>query len=271
MAFRFVSPRIDVGDGIEDFSGAKLSFFDKGTSNAKTTFSDEALSVANTDPVIADADGLFTDIWLDVSASATLKSSNDVVIWGPLDFLDPGDSIAALAASLVTVLDSGGNFTATDVEATLAEIATGWLDLDATNTISADQTFSSAKLAMADNIVERPILTDYGITHNVVSSSGGSVTLNLTTGNSFITTLTENISAVILSNPPATGTYGQIVIRIIQDSGGGAFTVTWPASVIWPSGTAPTITVTNNAIDEVTLHTIDAGTTWLGNFSQAFA
>ena len=82
--------------------------------------------------------------------------------------------------------------------------------------------------------------------------------------------LTENATTT-LSNPPTTGDYGQLVVKIIQDGAGGAFTVTWPASVLWPGGTAPTITVTNDAIDEITLRTIDAGTQWRGSFSQAFA
>jgi len=47
--------------------------------------------------------------------------------------------------------------------------------------------------------------------------------------------------------------------------------VTWPAGVKWPGGTAPVITTANNAIDEINLRTIDAGTEYRGSFSQAFA
>jgi hypothetical protein len=106
MAYRFVPPRFDVGNGITDFGGAKLFFYDFGTTNAKTTYSDFALSVANADPVVADADGLFGNIYLDIQASVTLKTSNDVIIFGPEKIYAPEDGISSLAASVVSVLGS---------------------------------------------------------------------------------------------------------------------------------------------------------------------
>ena len=270
MAFRFVEPRTRVGDGIANFAGAKLFFFSFGTSTTKTTFSDFALGSANTDPVVADNDGLFPDIFTDTKGTVTLETSAGVNIYGPIDFFAPEDGITALLASLVSVLDSAGNFTATDVELVLKEISDDWAKLARTNTFSAIQTFTAA-VQMSDQELRRALLLDYAIKHSSVSSAAGILTLDLTTGNSFVTTLTENITTVTISNPPATGNYGQFVIKIIQDGAGGAFTVTWPASVIWPGGTAPVITTSNGAIDEITLRTIDAGTEWRGSFSQAFA
>jgi hypothetical protein len=43
---------------------------------------------------------------------------------------------------------------------------------------------------------------------------------------------------------------------------GGAYTVTWPASVKWAGGAAPTFSAAG--VDVVTLLTVDGGTTWLG-------
>jgi hypothetical protein len=43
---------------------------------------------------------------------------------------------------------------------------------------------------------------------------------------------------------------------------GTAYTITWPASVKWPSGTAPTLTSTNLKSDIIILTTVDGGTTW---------
>ena len=269
MAYRFSEPRTRVGDGIENFAGAKLFFFDFGTSNAKTTFSNFALSSANTDPVVADADGLFGDIFLDIKATVTLESSAGVNIYGPIDIFAPEDTVLALLASLVSVLDTAGNFTGINVETVLKEISDDWAKLARTNTFIAIQTHTAA-VQMSDQELRRALLLDYAIKHNSVSSAAGVLTLDLTTGNSFVTTLTENITTVTISNPPATGNYGQFVIKIIQDGAGGAFTVTWPASVKWSGGTAPVITTSNGAIDEVTLRTIDAGTEWRGSFSQAF-
>lgn len=44
---------------------------------------------------------------------------------------------------------------------------------------------------------------------------------------------------------------------------GGAYTITWPASVKWDGGSAPTFTA--SGVDIVTLITVDAGTTWYGS------
>lgn len=67
------------------------------------------------------------------------------------------------------------------------------------------------------------------------SNAGGVVTREFTaTGTSAAATLTFN-------NPPPAGS--MVVITIIQ-GGGGSNTVTWPASVKWSGGTAPTLTTT---------------------------
>jgi len=270
MAFRFVEPRTRVGDGIGNFAGATLEFFEFGTTTPKITFSDFALTSANTDPVVAGPNGLFGDIFTDTKGTVTLKQSTGAKVYGPIPFFAPEDGISALIAAVVSVADVAGNFTAIDVELVLKEISDNFLKLNRTNTVSAVQTHTAA-VQLSDQELRRPLLLDYAVEHNVISSSAGTLVIDLTTGNSFVTTLTENITTVTLSNPPATGNYGQFVIKIIQDGAGGAFTVTWPASVIWPSGTAPTITISNGAIDEITLRTIDAGTEWRGSFSQAFA
>ena len=89
-------------------------------------------------------------------------------------------------------------------------------------------------------------------------------------GNSFVTTLTEN-TTVVVTNPPASGRYGEFVLKVIQDASGGAFTLTFPASFKWPAGAAPVITTSNGAIDEITARTIDAGTEYRGGFSQAIS
>jgi len=270
MAFRFVEPFEDVGSGITPSSGAKLFFFDVGTSTPKTTFADFALTVPNSDPVVANSNGIFPDIFLDTDADRTLKDQNDVLIYGPDTVHAPESSIAALVASIVTVLDAGGNFTAADVEAVLAEIASDYMRQNRAETISGTKTFSSANIAMADNEVQRALLKDYAVKHNSVASSSGTLTLDFETGNSFSTTLTEN-TTIALTNPPATGIYGEATLRITQDGAGGAFTITLPASVDTPGGVAYTMSTANNARDKLTFSTIDFGTIYDLEFSQAYA
>ena len=56
--------------------------------------------------------------------------------------------------------------------------------------------------------------------------------------------------------------------KVVLFSVPGAFTPTWPASVKWDSGTAPTYTTPSLYV----FTTLDSGTTWLGSqVGKAFA
>lgn len=102
-------------------------------------------------------------------------------------------------------------------------------------------------------------------TANSVSSSSNVIELDYDTGNYFYTTLTEDITTVTLSNPPASGSVCSLIWEIIQDS--TARTITWPASVEWSSGNAPTLSTGSGDVDIITLMTRDGGTTWRGFIS----
>lgn len=54
-----------------------------------------------------------------------------------------------------------------------------------------------------------------------------------------------------------------ILVRLQQDGTGG-WTVTWPGSVEWPDGVAPTLSTDPDAVDFVSLITTDDGTIWFG-------
>jgi len=110
MASRFVLPFADVGGGITPSDGALLEFFITGTSTPKDTFTTEALNIANTNPVVANANGVFPDIWLPDGAryKVTLDDKNivqkfesDPVIGGGSSSAakEPFANVAAMVAS----------------------------------------------------------------------------------------------------------------------------------------------------------------------------
>jgi hypothetical protein len=66
---------------------------------------------------------------------------------------------------------------------------------------------------------------------------------------------------VTLSNGRGSGSYG---LKLIQ--GSVARNITWPASVLWESGSAPTITTTDDAIDVVTF--IYDGVNFIASIAQ---
>ena len=107
------------------------------------------------------------------------------------------------------------------------------------------------------------IADSYNETYAAVTSTSNATTVNCEAGNAFSHTLTEN-TTFTFSNPPASGTAYSFSIEIIQDASASGFTVTWPASVDWPSGTAPTLTATASAKDVFVFTTRDGGTNWYG-------
>lgn len=111
-------------------------------------------------------------------------------------------------------------------------------------------------------------VNDYAETVNILGNvSGGTLTINLTLGNVVTATATANITTVTLSNVPSSGLCSSFTLLATNF---GAFTVTWPASFKWPSGTAPTLT--SSGVDVLVFFTVNGGTTWYGMLAgSAFA
>jgi hypothetical protein len=87
--------------------------------------------------------------------------------------------------------------------------------------------------------------------------TGGSVTIDLATGNNFRRQFNAT-STVAFSNPPAANAFGFTLVSV----NGGAFTITWPASVDWAGGTAPILT--SSGVDVLVFYTYNAGATYYG-------
>jgi hypothetical protein len=116
----------------------------------------------------------------------------------------------------------------------------------------------SGTVSMGDNSLSRPLFIDYAVTQSNIGNTGASRTFDLEVANSFSATLDQN-STFTFSNPPTSGRFGTFVLELTN---GGAFTITWPASVDWPAGIAPTLTTSGK--DVLVFTTRDAGTTWYG-------
>lgn len=70
-------------------------------------------------------------------------------------------------------------------------------------------------------------------------NSGATETIDWTTGNNHLSTLTDNVTYTF--TPPSGPAH--LTLRMVQD-GGGTNTVTWPATVKWANGTEPVWTTT---------------------------
>lgn len=104
---RFVVPLEQAFDSAGDpLSGAKLYFYQTGTTTPLATYSDSGLSIANANPVVADSAGRFSNIFLTAAAhKVVLKTSADVTVWTADPVYGP--------MSAGSVLDLAGLITAT--------------------------------------------------------------------------------------------------------------------------------------------------------------
>jgi hypothetical protein len=78
MASRFLAPVFDTGPGSKPASGAKLNFFETGTSTRKDTFTTAAAGISNANPVVADSNGVFPDIFISGTYKVILTTKDDV-------------------------------------------------------------------------------------------------------------------------------------------------------------------------------------------------
>ncbi len=143
-------------------------------------------------------------------------------------------------------------------------------DLTGAEDIHADRLSSGAN--MVDSILDQPVIRDFGLTHQTPTVSANAVTVDLTLGNSVNIDMDPATAAVVLtlSNPPASGTYGEVNIAITM--GTPSHLITWPGSVVWiGGGGAPDLSTVNNDVDFVHLSTMDGGTIWYGSFLQAIS
>lgn len=92
--FYLSGQQISDGNGIP-YAGAKAHFYDTGTTTPKATYSDAGLTAVNANPVVADANGRFGDIYLVAGRyKVVLTTSADVAI----DTLDPVDATTQLVS-----------------------------------------------------------------------------------------------------------------------------------------------------------------------------
>jgi hypothetical protein len=92
----------------------------------------------------------------------------------------------------------------------------------------------------------------------VTANTGTAYTINIANGSVQYLTLTGNCTYTF-----PTPVAGKSFTLIQKQDGTGSRTVTWPAAVKWPGGTAPTITSTASKADKF-IFTAD-GTNWLGS------
>lgn len=133
-----------------------------------------------------------------------------------------------------------------------------------TSRVSISAGFYTGLQNYQDHTVQRATFRDYALVLVARGSVSATTTLDLTEGNFFAARIAGS-TTFVFANPPVSvtgasgGAAGGFVLEL---QNGGAATVTWPAAVDWPGGTAPTLT--SSGFDVFVFITDDGGTIWRG-------
>lgn len=174
-------------------------------------------------------------ITLTTSISGILKGNGTAISAASAgtDYLAPPSGTAILKAN------SGGALAN-------ASAGTDYVAPGTATTFTAAQTFDGG-LILTDEVRETP----------TTANTGTSYTVTITNGTLFNLTLTGNCTFTF-----PTATAGRQFTLLLKQDGTGSRTITWPSSVRWAGGTAPTITATAAKTDVISF--VADGTYWLG-------
>ena len=185
--------------------------------------------------------------------------------------LQTGDTVAGLAASGANsdITSLTGLTTALTVAqgGTGAITLTGILKGNGTGAVTAITTPTGTLVGTTDTqTLTNKTVTAIGSFETKVAMAALDIDLSL--GSYFTKTLTAGATTFTVSNIPATGTVGSI---ILDTTNAGLATITWTLSIAaggtsavkWVSGTAPS-SLTASGRDSFGFYTYDAGATWTG-------
>jgi len=172
--------------------------------------------------------------------------------------VQPVSTAATVTGATQSAITTVG--TLTSLVATTADINAGTVDATIGGTTPAAGTFTDLTYTSETGTKTAP------------SISAGAVALDMSAGTVFAISLNAAITSFTVTNIPASGKFGMIVLEMTAD--GTARAVTWSfqsVTVDWAGGTAPTMSSANGDRDTFVFYTHDGGTSWSGSiFGQAF-
>ena len=110
--------------------------------------------------------------------------------------------------------------------------------------------------ATTQQVVDAAMTT--GLTRQALGSINTNTTIDWSAG-SYVTATIGGALTFTFSNPAPTG---KACVAYLQLTDGGSAVITWPVSVTWSGGTAPTLRA--SGVDLLRFYTQDNGTTWFG-------
>ena len=240
--------------------------------NAATSETNAATSATN---AAASYDS-FDDRYLGVKATApALDNDGDALVTGALYFDSTVGSMYVYdGASWGTVAPTATSVTVSqvsDLTATASELNTldGFTgDVTALNRldITTEGQSEASKVITANSNGDVSIPSGYlyvsgGAVYaqtafsgdvDPITSSSGTLSIDVRDANTFTHTLTENTTLALTNT--STGYTNTMVLYVVQDSSASGYTLSFPSGTKYVGGTAPTLTTTASAVDVLVLH-----------------
>ena len=116
--------------------------------------------------------------------------------------------------------------------------------------------------------ISNALVVDLGEKTFDLGTDSGALAVDYTDGHYQHVVLDGNVSSLVISNPPASGTTGFMTLEITQDGGGGN-TIDLTGGTYRSTGDV-ILTSTGGAIDKLRLETRNGGTTWDIGFNANF-
>lgn len=244
--------RLDANGNV--YSGAKLNFYQSGTTTPITVYQDSGLTTPHANPVVADASGTFAEIYINTDPfKFVLTTSADVV-------LETADAVPLLA---------GANIVGADLTALEALASTGIVVRSAAATYSLRTITGGTGIAVTngDGVSGNPTVTpDLATTANIRAKAADKILtsdevydaadeVTLTDAATIAVDGSTFINAVVtLAGNRTLGTMSNAVvnrsgrIRVIQDATGSR-TLSYHADYEFAGGSAPILSTTAAAQD----------------------
>lgn len=257
------------------YSGAKLYFYQSGTTTLITIYQDAAKATPHTNPVVADATGNFAEIFVDTDPfKFVLKTSADVT----LETVDAipllaGASIVGADLTALEALASTGLVVRTASATYALRTITDGNGIVVTNGdgISGNPDVAIDKASAANfhaDAMNKVLTTDivWDAAAEVTLTDAATVAVDMATFINAVVTLGGNRT---LGNPTNTVPQRSGVIRIVQDATGSR-TLAYGTSWEFAGGSAPVLSTAANAEDLLFYYVISS-TRIAASLSKAFA
>ena len=168
-------------------------------------------------------------------------------------------AVSVVSANGLAGTSSGGATPALTLSTSVTGVLKGNGTAISAATAGTDYVTPTGTETLTNKTVEAGTFTNGYTEETVTANTSTAYTIDLANGTVQVLTLTGNCTYTF-----PTPVAGKSFILVQKQDATGSRTVTWPASVDWPSATAPTLTATASKADKFVFTAID-GSNWLGS------